>query len=322
MEDLSGRTIVVRRRSSYWSTAERLLARGIRLRLEPAPESLATEEIIARVADGDYDLTIADSHVLEIELAWRSDVHRALELGDSITHSWAVRDGDTLLAAAIDRFHRGEYRGLWYNLTHDKYFAAPHRMREQATERVAITGAISPYDSLIRLYADSAGFDWLLIASQMYQESRFDPAARSFAGAAGLMQIMPRTALAYEVDDPTDPADGIRAGVRYLEHQYGLFDDIPEPERIWFALASYNAGHGHVQDARRLARQLERNPNAWFDAVEQVMPLLARAEFYERAPHGYCRCGEPVGYVRAVRERYDAYRTVLDDSAVRRRSMP
>ena len=103
VEDLSGRTIVVRRRSSYWSTAERLLARGIRLRLEPAPESLATEEIIARVADGDYDLTIADSHVLEIELAWRSDVHRALELGDSITHSWAVRDGDTLLAAAIDR---------------------------------------------------------------------------------------------------------------------------------------------------------------------------------------------------------------------------
>lgn len=322
VDDLAGRTIVVRRRSSYWSTAEQLQARGVRLRLEPAPESLATEEIIGRVADGDYDLTIADSHVLEIELAWRSDIRNALEIGEPITHSWVVRDSDTLLVAAIDRFFREEYRGLWFNLTHEKYFEAPQRMRERATERVAITGAISPYDSLIRTYADSAGFDWLLIVAQMYQESRFDPTARSFAGAIGLMQTLPRTAAAYGVVDPTDPDGGIRAGVRYLEHQYGLFEDIADPERIWFALASYNAGHGHVQDARRLARQLGRDPNVWFDEVERVMPLLARTEYYERAPHGYCRCREPVRYVSAVRERYEAYRTVFEETGARRTSEP
>jgi membrane-bound lytic murein transglycosylase F len=322
IEDLAGRTIVVRRRSSYWNTAEALRSRGIRLRLEPAPESLATEEIIRRVADGDYDLTIADSHILEIELAWRSDIRNALEIGEPITHAWAVRDGDTLLVAAIDHFFREDYRGLWFNLTHDKYFDAPQRMREQATERVAITGEISPYDSLIRTYADSAGFDWLLIASQMYQESRFDPTARSFAGAVGLMQTMPRTAAAYGVADPIDPEGGIRAGVHYLEHQYSLFEEIPEPERIWFALASYNAGYGHVQDARRLARQLGRDPDVWFDEVERVMPLLARTEYYERAPHGYCRCREPVRYVSAVRERYEAYTTVLDEAGLPRIRRP
>jgi membrane-bound lytic murein transglycosylase F len=311
VEDLAGRTVVVRRRSSYWNTAEALRAAGIGVRLVAAPESLATEEIIDRVADGDYDLTIADSHILEIELALREDIRRAVEIGDPIRHSWAVREEDTLLLRVINQFFREEYRGLWYNLTHDRYFATPHRIRERAAERVARTGEISPYDSLIRHYAERAGFDWRLVASQVYQESRFDPDARSFAGAVGLMQIMPRTAAAYGVDDPTEPASNVSAGVRYLEQQYSLFEDLPDSERIWFALASYNAGYGHVQDARRIARRRGLDPDVWFGHVETVMPLLARTEFYERAPHGYCRCLEPVKYVRAVRDRYEAYRRVL-----------
>jgi membrane-bound lytic murein transglycosylase F len=315
VEDLDGRTVVVRRRSSYWNTAEALRAEGIGLRLVAAPESLATEEIIDRVAAGDYDLTIADSHILEIELALRDDIRRAVEIGEPIRHSWAVRDEDTLLLRVIDQFFREEYRGLWYNLTHDKYFATPQRIRERAAERVARTGAISPYDSLIRHHAERAGFDWRLVASQVYQESRFDPEARSFAGALGLMQIMPRTAAAYGVDNPTDPASNVAAGVRYLEHQYSLFEDVPESERAWFALASYNAGYGHVQDARRIARRRGLDPDVWFGHVETVMPLLARTEYYERAPHGYCRCLEPVRYVRAVRDRYEAYTRVLAEAA-------
>jgi membrane-bound lytic murein transglycosylase F len=311
VEDLAGRTVVVRRRSSYWNTAEALRAEGIGLRLVAAPESLATEEIIDLVAAGDYDLTIADSHILEIELALRDDIRRAVEIGEPIRHSWAVREEDTLLLRVIDQFFREEYRGLWYNLTHDKYFATPQRIRERAAERVARTGEISPYDSLIRHHAERAGFDWRLVASQVYQESRFDPEARSFAGAVGLMQIMPRTAAAYGVDDPTNPASNVAAGVRYLERQYGLFEDVPGSEQIWFALASYNAGYGHVQDARRLARRRGLDPDLWFGQVETVMPLLARTEYYEQAPHGYCRCLEPVKYVRAVRDRYDAYTRVL-----------
>jgi membrane-bound lytic murein transglycosylase F len=311
VEDLAGRTVAVRRRSSYWSTAETLRADGVSLRLVAAPESLATEEIIDRVASGEYDLTIADSHILEIELALRDDIRRAVEIGEPIRHAWAVRQEDTLLLRVVDQFFRDEYRGLWFNLTHDKYFATPQRIRERVGERVARTGEISPYDSLIRIHADRAGFDWRLIASQAYQESRFDPDARSFAGAVGLMQIMPRTVAAYGVDDPTDPAGNIGAGVQYLAHQYSLFEDVAVSERIWFALASYNAGFGHVQDARRIARRRGLDPDTWFDQVETVMPLLARAEYYERAPHGYCRCLEPVKYVRAVRERYEAYTGVL-----------
>jgi membrane-bound lytic murein transglycosylase F len=310
VEHLAGRTIVVRRRSSYWNTVTALQAQGIDVRLKAAPEDLATEEIIARVASGDYDLTIADSHILEIELAWRSDIAKGPTVRDSVVHGWAVRKEDTQLLAAINAFIRDEYRGLWFNLTHDKYFDAPQRMREQVTERVAVTGSVSPYDSLIYHYASEAGFDWRLVAAQVYQESRFNPTARSFAGAVGLLQTMPRTAEAYGLD-PTDPEEALAAGVQYLRHQYELFDDVEPDERIWFALASYNAGYGHVKDARRLARRLGRNPSRWTGELERVIPLLARSEYYERAPYGYCRCREPVDYVRRIRDQYNAYTAVL-----------
>jgi membrane-bound lytic murein transglycosylase F len=313
VEHLAGRTIVVRRRSSYWDTVTELQAQGVDVRLEPAPEDLSTEEVIARVGRGDYDLTIADSHILEIELAWRSDIAAGLTLRDSVVHGWAVRENDTQLLAAIDAFIRAEYRGLWFNLTHNKYFDAPQRMQEQVTERVAVTGAVSPYDSLFHLYASAVGFDWRLVAAQAYQESRFDPTARSFAGAVGLLQTMPLTAEAYGID-PTDPAGSIMAGVNYLRHQYEFFEDVESDERLWFALASYNAGYGHVQDARRLARRLGRNPDRWTGELETVIPLLARSDYYERAQHGYCRCQEPVDYVRRIREQYAAYRTLLPDT--------
>jgi membrane-bound lytic murein transglycosylase F len=315
VEQLADRTIVVRRRSSYWDTVIELQARGIDVRLEPAPEDLATEEVIARVASGDYDLTIADSHILEIELAWRSDIAPGITLRDSVVHGWAVREEGTELLNAINAFIRREYRGLWFNLTHDKYFDTPQRMQEQVTERVAVTGAVSPFDSLFHHYASAVGFDWRLVAAQAYQESRFNPQARSFAGAVGLMQTMPLTAEAYGVD-PFDPEGAIMAGVSYLRHQWDLFGDVESDERLWFALASYNAGYGHVQDARRLARRMGRDPNRWTGELESVMPLLARVEYHERAQHGYCRCQEPVDYVRRIREQYRAYTRLLPETPV------
>lgn len=312
VEHLAGRTIVVRRRSSYWNTVEALRAQGVDVRLEAAPEDLATEEIIARVASGDYDLTISDSHILEIELAWRSDITGGIAVKDSVVHGWVVREEDTELLGAINTFIRGEYRGLWYNLTHQKYFETPQQIRERVTERVGVTGRVSPYDSLIHQYASAAGFDWRLVAAQAYQESRFDPEARSFAGAVGLLQTMPGTAEAYGVD-PLDPEGAIMAGVRYLRLQYDFFPDVHPEERIWFALAAYNAGHGHVQDARRLGRRLGRDPDRWTGEIEEVAPLLARQEHHTRARYGYCRCQEPVDYIRRIKEHYAAFQELLPE---------
>lgn len=311
-EDLEGRTVVVRRSSSYWETASRVLGDGIAFELTAAPESLETEEIIDRVASGEYDLTIADSHILAIELTWRDDVRDAFPLTDSISHGWAVREDSPSLRAAIDAFFDEEYRGLFYNLTYNRYFRTPRRIADLVTERVERTGRLSPYDSIIVRYAREYGFDWRLIAAQMYEESRFDPEARSFAGAVGLMQVLPSTAEVMGIDSLEDPANAVHAGVRHLDGLYRRLDIADDTERLWFALAAYNAGSGHVLDARRLAGRLGRNADVWFGDVSEVMPLLARSEYHRRARFGYCRCSEPVRYVRRIRERYRAYAAVTD----------
>ena len=160
-------------------------------------------------------------------------------------------------------------------------------------------------------FAKQYGFDWRLIVSQMYQESRFNPQARSWAGAVGLMQVLPRTARSIGFHDVKPPELGIHAGVKYLDWVRERFDsELPVEIRTWFALAAYNAGHGHVRDARRLARKQGLNPDRWFGHVEQAIQLLAKRKYARQARHGYCRGSEPVQYVREIKRRYEAYQLV------------
>lgn len=314
---LAGRTVVVRRSSSYWPTLQALRRRGIRLRLQEAPEELETEEIIDSVASGAYDLTVADSHILAIERSWRDDVRGVMALTDSVPHGWAVRQDQPNLLAAIDTFIHQEYRGRFYNLLYRGYFRNPARIRRETVDRPTRTGRISPYDSLFQVFAHRHDFDWRLIAAQAYQESQFNPRARSFAGALGLMQVLPRTAREMGIDSLRLPSHGVRAGVEYLAW---LRDQLPESvsggDRIWFALAAYNAGWGHLMDARRLARSLGRDPDTWFGSLDAVMPLLARPAYHTRARYGYCHCSQPVRYVRDIRLRYQAYVAATTDGPV------
>ena len=306
--DLAGRTLQVRRGGHAWKTLSALRDGGVDLVLEAAPASLEAEEIIERVAEGQADLTVADSHVVDIELTWREDVRAALVLGEPFDHGWAVRRGNPGLLAEVDAFFEKEYRGTFYNVVANRYFRAPKRMRRHAESRPVRAGRISPYDDLARKYADAHGFDWRLIAAMMQTESRFDPKAVSFAGARGLLQVMPRTAAQFGVRDLADPESGIQAGVRYLAWLREGFDEsLPGPERNWFTLAAYNAGPGHVLDARSLARERGLDPDRWFGNVEQTMLLKRRRDVARTTRFGYCRCDESVRYVRAVRDRYRAY---------------
>jgi len=316
--NLTGRTLVVRRSSSYWRTLQGVKARGIDLVLEPAPETLETEEIIARVASGEYDLSVADSNILDIELTWREDVRSALALSEPKAHGWAVRAGDRKLLKAINRFFKKEYRGLFYNITYKKYFKDRRTMARHGGERIkpGQGGRLSPYDGIVRRYAEQYGFDWRLLVAQMYQESRFDPTATSWAGAKGLMQVMPRTAGEIGLKDLEHPETGIQAGVRYLNWVRERFsEELPVTQRMWFALAAYNAGPGHVHDARRLARQKGWDPDRWFGQVERAMLLLSKRKYARKARHGYLRGREPVRYVRSIRDRFGAYAALTQRTA-------
>lgn len=308
MADLRGRTIVARRSSSYWKTLQALRTTGAPFQLHAAPEDMETEEIIARVGFGEYDLTVADGHILNVEMAWRDDVKGVFPVGEPAEHGWAVRPGNPELLRMLNRFIEAEYRGVFYNTVFNRYFKDPADIRSHAEFRAKHRGRLSPYDDLARKYAGRYNFDWRLIVAQMYQESRFDPKARSFGGAVGLMQMLPRTARSLGFTRLTHPETAIHAGVKYMDRLRSFLEpDLPMAERIAFLLAAYNAGPGHLRDARRLAREMEWDPNRWTDNVARAMMLLSKPEYAEKARYGYVRGHIPVNYVREIRQRYSAY---------------
>ncbi len=310
IDALSGRAVVVRRSSPYWTDMLALREQGVDFELRAAPEDAETEELIAQVAAGEIAATVADEHLLDIELARGLAVKSGRILTGDRAHAVAVRAGNPRLLAALDEFIAKSYRGLLYNILYTKYFTNPRAIRHLAAGRfVGADGqGLSPYDAIIQRYAERYGFDWRLIAAQVYQESRFDRSASSFAGATGLMQLMPRTARAMGFDALDGADDDIHAGVKYLDWVRQRFEpSLPFNQRLWFSLAAYNAGHGHVQDARRLARQKGWDADRWFGNTERAMLLLSKKAYASKARFGYVRGIEPVSYVRNIRHRYRAY---------------
>lgn len=175
-------------------------------------------------------------------------------------------------------------------------------------------GIISHYDGYFQRYAAGIRWDWRLIAAQCYQESTFDPQARSWAGACGLMQIMPSTAdhLGLARSDMYDPEKNIEAAVRYIGELEHTFSDIREQgERVKFVLAAYNGGHFHIRDAMALAQKNGHNPLRWGE-VEPYVLGLAQPQYYNDpiVKYGYMRGSETVDYVRKIHERWNSYRGV------------
>ena len=307
---LKGRTVMLQQSSNHWDWLQQLRTEGHDFTLLAAPEALETEDLIHQVATGEVDITVADEHLMDIEIAQGVKIRSAFAYGEEQPHSVAVRKGNEKLLAALNAFIKQENKGLLYNILYKKYFRNKRGIRKyaRAFEETLETGRLSPYDDITRRYADRYGFDWRLVTAQMYQESRFDPKAISFAGARGLLQVMPKTANQMGFKQLEDPDTGIHAGIKYLDWVRERFDDDLEfPDRLWFSLAAYNAGYGHVADARRLAKKKGWDPNRWFDHTEKAMLLLGRKEYARQAKHGYVRGREPVNYVSNIRSRFKAY---------------
>lgn len=174
-------------------------------------------------------------------------------------------------------------------------------------------GQISHYDHLFRRYSSTISWDWRLLAAQSYQESGFDPQAVSPMGAMGLMQLMPRTAqsVGVNLNNIFDSEANVRGGVRYISELIRHFADIPNPtERTKFVLAAYNAGPGHIDDARQLARRYGRDPDRWTSNVDYFVLHLSEPRYYNDplATHGYMRGSEAYGYVNGIMNRWEEYR--------------
>ncbi len=313
--DLSGHTIHARPSSSYWETAKKLQKSVKNLKLEAVAETIETETIIENIASGKYDLTIADSHIVDMELTFRDDIHSLMSLGEPKPQSWAVKKGHDKLLAQSNKFIKKHYRGLFYNVVYNKYFKNKSRLDKHYTDYSdqKNTGTLSPYDKTVKKYAKKFNFDWRLMVAQMHQESRFNPKAKSMAGAKGLFQVMPRTAKELGIEDLNNPNSGIHAGIRYMDwvRQRMQKHTIQADQLLWFTLASYNAGAGHVRDAMRLAKQKGWRDDIWFENVEKAMLLLSQRKYAAKARYGYVRGMEPVNYVRAIKQRYETYQHVV-----------
>ncbi len=310
LDELDTRTIAVRKSSSYWQTLQDLISSGTILRVKAAPETLTTDQLIERVGRGEIDLTVADSHIVGLEMRWRRDITASLSLTGLRPHSWAVRENNPGLLRAINQFLLPQDENAPHRRAIERYFATPvpvPTLRAGVGQELA-TGALSRYDTAIQRYAALYDFDWRLIAAQVACESGFDPAYTSWTGAQGLLQILPQTALALGFDTALEPDIGLHAGVKYmalLRQQIG--GPVDSEQGLWFTLAAYNAGMGHLLDARALARRQGMDPNQWFDHVEDAMLLLSHPRYARRARFGVVKGIEPVNYLHCVRQQYREY---------------
>ncbi|MGR9089196.1 MAG: transglycosylase SLT domain-containing protein [Gammaproteobacteria bacterium] len=272
---------------------------GDAARIVPIGQTVTLPRVLEHLENGTIDGAVIDGRHLDKVLAAHPDLVAGMSIPNPFRYRWTLRGDDPTLAVAVDAFMQSAYRQETYNVLERRY----GQMRKTAASGF---NDISPFDELLRDYADRYRFDWRLIAAQMYQESHFDPDAVSEAGALGLMQLMPATAQSLGVNDPRDPEAGIHAGVKYLNRLRDRFENrIPMSSRTWFALAAYNIGYDRVRRARTRARERGLDPDRWFGHVE-----LAMREMSQPGPKFGCRCGQAITYVRSIRSLYYAYRNI------------
>ncbi len=316
--DLEGKTIYVRAGSSFISRLRHLEDEiGGDINIVEADSSLSMEDLIEMVAKGKIDYTVADKNVAELNQAYYPNLDVSLEISLPQKIAWAVRKTSKHLLDTINVWIKKMRRKSEYYVIYNKYFKSrlAYARRRRSEFFTLQTGRISKYDNLIKKYSAELGWDWRLVASLIYQESQFDPNAKSWAGAVGIMQLMPQTAKHFGAKNPRDPIQSLKAGFKYLSWLNDFWKSyIPDNnERIKFVLASYNIGFGHILDAMRLAQKYKANPHVWFGNVEKFLLLKSKKKYYTDpvVRNGYCAGKETVKYVREVLARYEHYRKLI-----------
>jgi len=298
-DDLSGRHCLMPPDSPLKSAVEGLLARGdADFELEFDQAYAAAEGLRAALLAAPRAFTVLDAATARRLLEESPDLAVSLSLHDATNHRWVTRAGDLELAGEVNRM----VREFWGDPEQTRLAT---QFQTGANRDAMAVRRLSPYDDLARATAGSHGFDWRLIVAMMFEESGFDPDARSPAGALGLMQVLPKTAATVGVRNLRHPDSGILAGVRYLDQLRDQFEsEIPVTDRTWFAVASYHAGASRVVRARERAAELGLDPDRWFGHVERAMLALAE-ETRSAGRKGMYR--HTVTYVREVRTRFDTY---------------
>ncbi len=315
--DLIGKTLHVRENSSYYQRLQNLMDEiGGEINIKTVSGEATTEDLINQVARGEIKYTVADHNIAAINQTYNPILDIDVPVSFSQRIAWVVRVNSPELLKTVNEWIKSMRKQTDYYVIYNKYFRnkKDYRRRIKSDFYALSQGKISKYDDIVKQYADTLQWDWRLLSSLIYQESKFNPNARSWVGADGLMQMMPATAKELGYDNVTNPKISLEAGVKYLKKLENSWQEIPADERKKFVMASYNVGPNHVADARRLTEKYEGDPNVWHGEVDEYLLKLSSKKFYddEVVKYGYCRGSEPYKYVREINERYEHYKKFTD----------
>ncbi len=307
VRDLVGRQIEVVTGTSYTENLRRLKKRKSYRHLKWVEVDKGVEELLQNVWSGLIDLTIADSNIMAISRQYYPELKIAFNISGPDKLAWAfpLSEDQSLYRAAAKFMYRYRKSGNLARLKERYYGATTTSYFNLTIYQLRVQTRLPLYQTLFEEAGKKHDLDWRLLAAVGYQESYWDPRAVSPTGVRGLMQLTSITAKHMGVKDRLDPAQSIYGGARYLRKMIErLPSSIKGKDRVWFALAAYNIGFNHLQDARIITRKLGGNPNSWRD-VKKNLPLLTLWAWYSKTKYGYARGYEPVTYVTRIRSYYD-----------------
>ncbi|BEG98947.1 transglycosylase SLT domain-containing protein [Bacteroides sedimenti] len=275
-------------------------------------DSITMEDLIDQVSEGKIHYTVCDNDLARLNATYYSNIDISLAVSFDQRSSWAVRKDCPFLAKAANEWYKKSINSSDYIASTKRYFETRKIMVHSPILSIQ-TGKISRYDKLFKKYAKMIDWDWRLLASLAYNESNFDPRAVSWAGAKGLMQLMPATARAMGMPSghEEDPEESVKAAVKYIQSINKSLCMIPNKnERQNFILAAYNAGVGHIYDAMALADKYGKKKFVWYNNVEHYILLKSNEEFFTDpvCRNGYFRGIETYNFVRDINSRYKVYK--------------
>lgn len=331
IDDLNGVPITIRRNSSYYNTLKVLKENRDSLEINIIEEELDTEAILYQVANGKYKATIADDHIFFAANKYMSGLKKGPTIAEKDEIAWAVRPNGPDLENRMNQFLRQHFRygddgkprrSAFLNILRKRYFEESTQIANYFSPDIVnrATSVISPYDSLFQQVANEFELDWLMLTAIAAQESKFDPSSVSWMGAVGLMQVLPRFSKISE-DSLKIPEVSAREGARIMKDHMEHYAYMDSTNQWKFALATYNAGLGHLADARRLSIDRNDNPNEWENISNSLLKLMQR-RFYKDARYGFCRGIETVRYVNEIINRYETYLAILNANEVRYDGLP
>ena len=313
LQDLNG-LLEVLAKSSHVENLQKLQQEYHNLMWTESTDADSTE-LLSLVAEGLIDYTVADSNEVAYNRRYYPKLKVAFDLTEPQSLAWAFpkSNDDSLYNEAVKFFDElktsGELERIlksYYQHVSNYDYMGTHSYLAQINRR------LPAYRPLFEEAAEKYNLDWRLLAALSYQESHWRPHAVSHTGVRGMMMLTQATADLLGIEERTDPKQSIMGGAMYLRK---LIDKVPdhisEPDRTWIAVAAYNVGYGHVNDAREIAETRGDDPNSWVD-IKATLPLLSKRKWYKQTKHGYARGWEPVRYVENIRSYYDILQWQLE----------